>query len=73
MDEKAKLISEYERLRRVHHSLWVQLDTVDSRLCAIERQLPDEYTFPGDPPLIERQSAVDYPDDPPQDRLPFRP
>ncbi|MHB9044299.1 MAG: hypothetical protein ACYC35_00015 [Pirellulales bacterium] len=60
MDEKAKLISEYERLRRVHHSLWVQLDTVDSRLCAIEDKLPDEYTFPGDPPLIEQ-----LPDDPP--------
>lgn len=67
------LIAEYERLRRVHHSLWVQLNTVDSRLVEIERQLPDEYTLPGDPPLIDRQSSEDYPDDPPQDRLPFRP
>lgn len=57
MDEKA-LIAEYEWLRRKAHELHVQAEYVDRRLVEIERQLPDEYVFPGDPPLgdqLERE------------------
>jgi len=49
-DEKA-LIAEYERLRRRAHELDVETQTVDRRLTEIEKELPDRYTFPGDPPL----------------------
>ena len=49
MDEEA-LIAEYERMRRLAHELDVQAECVDRRLIEIERQLPDWYTFPGDPP-----------------------
>jgi hypothetical protein len=45
------LIAEYERLRRLAHELDVQSETVDARLVEIEKQLPDRYRFPGDPPL----------------------
>ncbi len=48
MDENA-LIAEYERLRRKAHELHVQAEYVDRRLTEIERLLPDEYTYPGDP------------------------
>ena len=44
-----ELIAEYERLRRLAHELDVQANTVDARLVEIESQLPDRYTFPGDP------------------------
>ena len=44
------LIVEYERLRRLAHELDVQVNTVDARLIEIERQLPDSYHYPGDPP-----------------------
>jgi hypothetical protein len=47
-DERAKLIREYERLRKLAHELDVQSDTVDQRLVEIERLLPDRYSFPGD-------------------------
>ena len=50
MDEEA-LIQEYEKLRRKAHELEVQAECVDRRLLEIERQLPNRYTFPGDPPL----------------------
>jgi hypothetical protein len=52
MDEEA-LIAEYQRLRRLAHELEVQAECVDRRLIELERQLPDRYTFPGDPPLDE--------------------
>lgn len=50
MDEEA-LIAEYERLRWLAHELEVQAECVDRRLIELEGQLPDRYTFPGDPPL----------------------
>lgn len=50
MDEET-LIQEYERLRHSAHELDVQAEAVDRRLVEIEGQLPDWYTFPGDPPL----------------------
>jgi len=52
MDEDA-LIREYERLRRKAHELHVQAEWVDRRLTEIEKQLPDRYTFSGDPPLVD--------------------
>lgn len=45
------LIAEYEGLRKLAHELQVQANTVDARLVEIERQLPDHYNYPGDPPL----------------------
>jgi hypothetical protein len=50
MDERT-LIAEYERLRWLAHELEVQAECVDRRLIELEGQLPDRYTFPGDPPL----------------------
>jgi hypothetical protein len=50
------LIAEYERLRWRADDLQAQADTVDARLIEIERQLPDDYNYPGDPPL-ERQEC----------------
>ena len=50
----ARLIAEYERLRRLLRDLDAQANTVDGRLVEIEGQLPDSYTFPGDPPLEDR-------------------
>lgn len=47
-DERAKLIREYERLRKLAHELDVQSNTVDQRLVELERQLPDRYSYPGD-------------------------
>jgi len=52
MDEQA-LIQEYEKLRRKARELDVQVECVDRRLVEIERQLPDRYTSPGDPPFCQ--------------------
>ena len=46
-NEKA-LIAEYEWLRQFGKVLDGQSNSVDARLVEIERQLPDDYTFPGD-------------------------
>lgn len=43
------LIAEYERLRRVMHELTVRMNAVDARLIEIEKELPDDYQYPGDP------------------------
>ena len=51
METEESLIAEYERLRRRAHELDVETETVDRRLTEIEKELPDRYTFPGDPPL----------------------
>ena len=42
------LIAEYERLRKVMHELTMQMNTVDARLIEIEKELPDNYKYPGD-------------------------
>lgn len=50
-DDKAKLakmMAEYQRLRRIAHELDVQSATVHQRLADIERQLPDDYVGPVD-------------------------
>ena len=47
MDDKTKLIAEYERLRKRMHELDVQAATVDERLVEIERELPDDYPNDG--------------------------
>ena len=49
-DDEAKLIQEYEELRRKAHELNVQANTVDQRLVELERVLPKRYVFPGDLP-----------------------
>lgn len=43
------LIAEYERLRKVMHELTVRMNVVDARLIEIEKDLPDDYLYPGDP------------------------
>jgi len=43
------LIAEYERLRRVMHELTARMNAVDARLIEIEKDLPDDYQYPGDP------------------------
>ena len=56
MDDKTKLaqlVAEYENLRRLAHELDVQANTVDQRLIEIERELPGNYAYPGDPPLAD--------------------
>ncbi len=53
--DEENLIAEYERLRRRAHELDVETETVDRRLIEIEKELPDHYTFPGDPPLTAPQ------------------
>ncbi|HLA85751.1 MAG TPA: hypothetical protein VJL29_13250 [Thermoguttaceae bacterium] len=55
-EAEAKLIAEYERLRRRLHELNVQVEHIDRRLVQIERQLPDRYVFPDDTPGVERPS-----------------
>ncbi|MBN1910338.1 MAG: hypothetical protein JW818_11405 [Pirellulales bacterium] len=47
-EERAKLIREYERLRKLAHELDVQSNTVERRLVEIERLLPDRYSYPED-------------------------
>jgi hypothetical protein len=51
MDERKKLIAEYESLRKLAHELDVQANTVELRLVALENLLPDDYICPDDPPL----------------------
>lgn len=43
------LIAEYKRLRRVMHELTVRMNAVDARLIEIEKDLPGDYQYPGDP------------------------
>lgn len=50
MNEES-LIAEYERLRQREGELVEELNTVDVRLIEIEEQLPDFYSYPGDPSL----------------------
>jgi hypothetical protein len=45
------LIYEYEWLRQQAKVLDWQINQLDARLIEIERQLPDSYKFPDDPPL----------------------
>ncbi len=41
--------AEYETLRRRAHELDVEANAVDAGLIEIEKQLPDDYRYPGDP------------------------
>ena len=50
-ENENSLIAEYEWLRQLAKVLDGQSHFVDARLIEIERQLPDGYTFPGDPPI----------------------
>ena len=53
VDDKTKLIAEYERLRKLMHELDVQAASVDERLVQIERELPNDY--PDDPPEAQHR------------------
>jgi len=48
--DKAKLISEYVRLRDRLSQLYREGTAVDQRLIELERLLPEEYVHPGDLP-----------------------
>jgi hypothetical protein len=45
-----KLIERYERCRRLQKQLSDLLSEIEAELVELEEQLPDEYTYPGDPP-----------------------
>ena len=49
-EQTRALIDEYHWLWHLEKTLYWQADQIDARLVEIERKLPDEYTFPGDPP-----------------------
>jgi predicted nuclease with TOPRIM domain len=52
-DDKAKLaetIAEYQRLRKFLRDLDAKAGQADARLVEIERELPDDYICPDDPP-----------------------
>ncbi|MBN1909325.1 MAG: hypothetical protein JW818_06275 [Pirellulales bacterium] len=57
-----ELIGEYEQLKRRLHELNVQTEHIDRRLVQIERQLPDHFTLPGDPPLDDAPERPTWPD-----------
>jgi len=59
-------IAEYERLRKFLRDLDAKAEQTDARLVEMERELPDDYACPDDPPQIERQQSAD---NPPQDCL----
>jgi len=42
-----RLIAEYEVLRKLANELDVHAEMVDERLIEIERELPEEYVYPG--------------------------
>jgi hypothetical protein len=48
--DKAKLISEYVRLRDRLSDLYREVTAVDRRLVELEHLLPEEYVHPGDLP-----------------------
>jgi len=56
--DKETLIAEYETLRRRERELVEQLNAVDARLIELEGELPNSYTFPGDPPLQLENEAT---------------
>ncbi len=49
--DKATLIAEYERLRCEADKLDERSEQIEARLIELERLLPNNYQFPGDPPL----------------------
>ena len=44
------MIADYEWLRRMMNHLEMQTERIDRQLIELENRLPDDYTFPGDPP-----------------------
>ena len=47
--DRDRLIGEYEWLRRMMHHLDMQTEQIDRQIIVLEKLLPDDYTFPGDP------------------------
>ncbi|MBN1394138.1 MAG: hypothetical protein JW959_03875 [Pirellulales bacterium] len=45
------LIAEYEWLRRMMVHLEMQTEGIDRQLVELEKCLPDDYNFPGDPEM----------------------
>ena len=52
-DDEAKMIAEYERLRRKLDELDREAERVDARLIELDRLLPDDYDYPPDHPNAE--------------------
>ena len=48
----AKMIAEYERLRKLLRDLDEEAGQVDGQLVEIEGKLPDDYQHPDDPPSL---------------------
>jgi hypothetical protein len=44
-----RLIADYEWLRRMATVLEMETDQIDQRIIELERLLPDDYHYPGDP------------------------
>ena len=44
-----ELIEQYERLRRCLEEVGALMDRLDSELVELEKQLPADYCYPGDP------------------------
>ena len=51
--DEAKMIAEYERLRRKLDELDSEEQRVDARIIELERLLPDDYDYPPDHPNAE--------------------
>ncbi len=49
-ERKANLIAEYEQLRHNYDQLEEVAGWMEDRLVELERLLPEDYIFPGDPP-----------------------
>ena len=61
-DDEAKLMAEWERLRKRLHELTAQTEHIDQRLVQIERQLPDHFPFPDAPPVDDSAERPTWPD-----------
>lgn len=49
---EAALIAEYVRLRLELDGLDRRYEEIEARMVEVELLLPDNYTYPGDPPLV---------------------
>jgi hypothetical protein len=47
--DRDRLIGDYEWLRRMMRLLDMQTEQVDRQISELEKLLPDDYSFPGDP------------------------
>jgi hypothetical protein len=47
--DRDRLIGDYEWLRRMMQLLDMQTEQIDRQIGELEKILPDDYSFPGDP------------------------